>query len=161
MAYLHGSKLLMWCCTARRKPDSHQRPLSSENQLLNQETRCWFPVRDVIGRWTTFVSSHWGRNISPRWKDVKVSSPQEHSDNRRGKTLRVKTSTWNRTLRCHSHLSSCNLGVALHFFFTLGLERVGTDVWVGRCGDCSAIDRMFVCLNLLVFSWAPRDLWAH
>lgn len=46
------------------------------------------------GRWAACASRRGGRKISPRWKDVKVSSPQEHSDDRRGKTARVKNTHW-------------------------------------------------------------------
>lgn len=71
-------------------------------------------------QWASFVSSHSDRNTSPQWKDVKVNSPQKlgpPETTAGGKTSRVKTLTRNRTLRCHSHLNSCNLGAALHFCF--------------------------------------------
>lgn len=101
------------------------------------------------GQRTTFVSCHWDRNTSPRWKDVKVSSPEEHSDNRRGKkkTPRVETFTWNRSRCCHRHPSGCNLGVALHFFFLRWwLERVG-DGCVGWSGWRLCIHRQDVGLS--------------
>lgn len=71
-------------------------------------------------QWASFVSSHSDRNTSPQWKDVKVNSPQKlgpPETTAGGKTSRVKTLTRNRTLCCHSHLNSCNLGAALHFCF--------------------------------------------
>lgn len=129
-------------------------PFSSAELTAKPGNQMLVSCQGRHARWTTFVSSHSDRNMSPRWKDVKVNSPQEHSDNRRGKTSRVKTLTWNRTLCCHSHLSGCNLGVALHFF----------SCGVGAGGDWCVGWRMWrsfshwqdVCLHLilLVFSSA-------